>query len=597
MSINRQEFTNAGRDMLGRANNGETLTISRIVIGSGRAEDSSSLWPLTVLLNHELDVPINQKVDQGDGVLLVNCAFNSSRASDAFELCEVGVMARIGAETERLYSVANVLATGADHVDPDVESIHAFNIKIKIDRAEHVTIIIGDSSDILAENIGPEIVGPGWFHEKLANTLRFKRAVEGTGIELLNELETITISQKTLRINLDLYVPLNHPDAPGPEVAFPSLELALEHLLQYRIPANREATVHIAAGNFDILEGIEFNHPDASQVSIIGEPMQTVIGSNIRSAGPGIFDFTVPDSNLFPNAGDTVCIRAGSVDGRWSGIRNIVGAIGPTDVRASTAFQVIDYTTPVPGAFEVNYWPTVFRCTSSFLSLPYGLKLIRDLCIVGGTDVGVGISSGYVTLNNVGIRSFGITAVTGARASIIIIGSCSLGSSGIGARMTEGSTFVQNRPCQTLIVNGNSFAGFYIEYGSYLSLGPTNGPLDYDCMVPGNGTGIYCDSNGLARISAMTVALSANGLFAQTNGFIDVGVNGGPISVLNSTSDVVARTRAAIIGNRNGGTMNNASFSPPNSSLGADQGFIYILPIAGEEEEEEKPELPMEKVE
>jgi hypothetical protein len=282
MSITRQEFTNAGRDMLGRANAGETLSITRVVIGSGRATASSDLFPLIDLISPELDIEITQKTDQGDGVLLIDAVFNSDQASRAFELCEVGVMAHIGTEADRLYSVANVLATGADFVDPDAKSIHAFKIKVVIDRAPNVEIVIGESRDILAENIGAETVGPGVFKEKIANTLRFKRLVEGTSIELLDDGDSVTIGTKTLRVDLDLYVPLTHPDAPSQEVAFPTIQEALDYLSGLTIPDERRATINVAEGRHIITQTITPNHPSGRRIWIKGRP---VVNMPITVAG------------------------------------------------------------------------------------------------------------------------------------------------------------------------------------------------------------------------------------------------------------------------------------------------------------------------
>lgn len=185
MSLNRQEFTNGGRNMLGRANNGERLVIENVAIGSGQANQPSDLWPLTALINPQMRVPITRQADLGDGILLLDVAFNSSQATARFELREVGVRAGIGNETARLYSVANAFATGVDVVDPAVESIHAFKIKVVIDRATDVTVIIGESGDILAENIGAETIGGGLFKEKILNTLRFKRLTPGDNIQLI----------------------------------------------------------------------------------------------------------------------------------------------------------------------------------------------------------------------------------------------------------------------------------------------------------------------------------------------------------------------------------------------------------------------------
>jgi hypothetical protein len=299
MSINRQEFTTVGRDMLGRANNGEVLTITTVVVGEDRVTAPADLWPLTEIPGYVMDVVITQQIDQGDGVLLIDASFNSSQAPRAFELAGVGVMAHIAAEPDRLYSVANVLATGFDHVDPDVESIHAFKIKVVIDRATNVTVVIGTSQDIMGENIGAATVGAGVFSDKLANTLRFKRLVMGPNIEIDEDADTITIGLRTLEVDLDIYVPTTYAGMPAGAVTFDTIAEALDYLSNIQIPPERTATIHVDSGDFP--ESINITHPNSQQIIItgtLGPPItmsQAVINTNAPFAH--LVEITVNDNS------------------------------------------------------------------------------------------------------------------------------------------------------------------------------------------------------------------------------------------------------------------------------------------------------------
>ena len=293
MSLNRQEFTNAGRNMLGRANDGELLNIARIVVGEGVANLPNELWPLPALITHVMDVTITQRVDQGNGIMLIDGAFNSSQAPRAFDLRELGVMASVAGEAELLYSVANVLATGADHVDPAVESIHAFKVKILIDRATNVTITIGSSADIMGENIGAETIGPGWFAEKIANTLRFKRAIEGTGIELIDEPETVTIRTRSLEVDLDLLV----THTPVLPTHFADLPAALVYARQFAIPPERLINIRFAPGRWIHNSPVTINHPDCRRLRIMGAPQSRFqsnqVGQGARHVVNGYYDFDI----------------------------------------------------------------------------------------------------------------------------------------------------------------------------------------------------------------------------------------------------------------------------------------------------------------
>ena len=223
MSISLQHFTDAGRDMLGRANNGELLTFDTMVIGAGVAAAPADIYPLVALIDHRFDVTITNQVDQGDGILILDGVINSVDipAGQGFNLCELGLMAHIALEAPQLYSAANVMATTPDYIPDAVENptaVHAFKIKVVIDRATNVTVVLGTSTDIIAENMGPAldpngVAWPGVFHEKIANTLRFKRLTPGHGIEILEATAdpfNITIGQKVLKVNLNVYVPIGH---------------------------------------------------------------------------------------------------------------------------------------------------------------------------------------------------------------------------------------------------------------------------------------------------------------------------------------------------------------------------------------------------
>jgi hypothetical protein len=271
MSIAKQEFTNGGRTMLGRAQAGETLTISKIVVGSGVAAVPSDLWPLTAPIAQEMAINISTKRDMGNGVLLVEGSFRSDQAPGAFDLREAGVLAHIGAEADALYSIANVLATPPDHIDPAVPTVQVFKLKLIIDRipTDDLIVQIGPSEAVTGENVGADTVGAGVYKEAAGNVLRFKRLVEGTGIDLTETPDTVTIAIRTLQVDLDLYVPPTHPAAPGPEVCFPSIQAAHDHLLQYAIPSNRFARINVDGGTFHH-DGTTFTHPNSRQISLLG---------------------------------------------------------------------------------------------------------------------------------------------------------------------------------------------------------------------------------------------------------------------------------------------------------------------------------------
>jgi hypothetical protein len=503
MSINRQEFTNAGRDMLGRANAGETLAITGVVIGSGRANAPADLWPRTELFNHEMNVVIIQQVDQGDGILLVDAAFNSSQAPNAFELCELGVMAHIGTEADRLYSVANVLATGADNVDPAVESIHAFKIKVVIDRAPNVTVVIGTSGDILVENIGAETVGPGWFKEKIGNTLRFKRPVAGYGIELTeNPLDpfTVTIAQKVLTTDLDLYVPLTHPSG-TPVTRFSSIQDALDYLRPINIPPERTARINVDTFIQPITSPIRIEHPQSDRIEVLGtqgpETAITFVAFPGGSAGAYTLNINVIDSTPFA-VGDYVIIF-----GHSGNVALLNGFYRITLV--GSGFVQILFPYYRPGLAEIGAVTAFMRKMSSLIRVDVdavnaveiygnGLKLFRHFGLVGrGANSGDGLAV-HRNANLEWIGSTGFKTAQG-RGLLFTGGSSSIDS----CYVTDNQTGIYISGVGTVLAGNNCFINHNTAFNwrnesAYVILSACRG---HACHA---GSGLACNNQGWTQM-------------------------------------------------------------------------------------------------
>jgi hypothetical protein len=403
MSLSKQEFTDAGRSMLGRAQAGETLTVSRIVVGSGGASTPDQLWPLTDLIAHEMDVTISSTRDYGNGTLLVEGSFRSDTAPAAFQLREVGVTARIGAEADRLYSVANVLATPPDTVDPGSPSLQAFKIKLVIDRipAASLVIQIGPSENVIGQNLATDAEGPGVYKDAAGNVLSFKRLAAGTGIELLEDAaETfITIGAKVLKIDLDLYVPANHPNCPNANVGFPSVQAAHDFLLQYRIPAGRVARINVWSGTY-VSAPINFIHPDSPQIQLLGWPRQEYPISTtvyISATSKRVTLVATPPVGALA-AGMIVYLADSSGHSGGCRITAISGNVVTCSIlHRGTQGAVAPYTATVNGGRLCRY-PTVLECNDQNgqnFSFPNGLGLVNQVCFhkgcygIGGGNAGV----------------------------------------------------------------------------------------------------------------------------------------------------------------------------------------------------------------
>jgi len=399
MSIAQQNLTNAGRNILGRANAGEPLVISTVVVGDGPASQPSDVWPLNALIGLKNVCPIVQKRDLGEGVLIVEGLLSHKQILSAFELREVGVMARIGNEPDRLYCVANCFLEPPDTVSPSPTATSAFKIKILIDRATDVTIMIGSSSDILADNIGTDAIGPGLFSDKILNILRFKRLIEGQNIELEDGPETVKINAKggveIIEQDLTLYV-FKNPNPNNPLTEFPDLRAALLRAQTLQCPPNRFITIQHGVGVWTYNTPVVIYHPQGRQIRIRGAvPNKLISTGNISAATPPGTSFNLRRNITFAAAdaalinetdGLTLFSRSNSNAGiQWACASPCDGRTGNNAVFLNHAWPTNGITPGNSGAYSVMRYPTVLNFTSSSGLIIRGcsLGLLEDLFIQG----------------------------------------------------------------------------------------------------------------------------------------------------------------------------------------------------------------------
>jgi hypothetical protein len=574
MSLAKTEFTNAGRSMLGRAQNGETLTITKLVVGSGAALVPSDLWPLVVLIHPVLDVTISATRDYGNGTLLIEGSFNSEVLTAAFSLREIGVMAHIASEGDRLYAVANVFTDEPDVLDPAVPTVQALKVKLIIDRIPtgDVVVSIGESENVLGENVGADTVGPGPFKEAVGNVLRFKRFEEGPGISLIQDPteSKIKIQVRQLETNVDLYVPESHPGAPNPDVAFPSIQAAHDYLLQFAIPSSKIATIHVYKGTFTSNTAILINHPDAQQIVIIGEPRVDKVVASIAYVNATTKRLAIGDvSGLSATLRGYVANCAVP----WAGGGQILGTPRPNDVlmtiekRDSRA----DYTTAdTHSGIRFSYLPTVVICTASpstmnpVFSCPYGIARFENILAVGAW-AGFSLRDGSIKNCMVFGSTRGVNNAGGTvdLANECCFTQCDFGITGLGVVTAFDQTYIN--ACTTGIAPSGS--GFAI--GSI-----TGGMPDAIVYLVHNVYGILAVAGGQFQGGTLLYAYNDNGLVAQVRSVISVTAASNISAPLVNGIDLNARGMSYIEYQKGAGPT--PSCNPTAETIGNQNSFIHV---------------------
>ena len=559
MSLAKHEFTNAGRDMLGRAQAGEVLHFTKIAVGSGAAAAPSDLWPLTDPINEEMLVSISSQRNLGGGVLLVEGSFSSQSAPEPFSLREVGVYAAIASETPRLYSLANVFTDPPDFIDPTTPTVQAFKIKLIVDRVPTTSIVveIGPSEAIVLQNVGSDSDGHGIAKDAAGNVLPFKRLAAGPEIDISEDVaqNIITIGKKNLKTNVDLYVPQNYPGITDPTVLFPTVQAAHDSLLQYAIPPDKFANIHLYNGTFAVVPpGISFNHPDSMRIQLLGQPRVDKTVTSIIG-----FDVTRKDVTVTNAAGLAAAQRVylANCNAGWAGGCRILSThtnIMWCSVLSRDSRGIYTENDTATGR-RLSYYPSFLYYNGlpspgqPLINCPNGIGLLQNLTLEGG-DYVVLLGSNGGQLQNCAL--FGDPR-GGSSGALLVNGQTLLSGENVFCDATFG--IVGNAPLKAFdqtYVNGCSQgvtpapAGFAI---GEITTGLPNSityivrcGIAVNCSAGGTLTGgkyyFYCNDRGLQSIRLSTITMNPvnpsfpkfNGLdlYAQGMGYIEYALRGQP---------------------------------------------------------------------
>jgi hypothetical protein len=605
MSLSKHEFTNAGRSMLGRAQAGETLTVTKIVVGSGVAGAPSDLWPLTALISFKLNVTISSKRDFGNGTLLVEGNFRSDDASVAFDLREVGVMAHIGAEADRLYSVANVFAETPVHIDPAAPVITAFKIKLIVDRIPSTSLVvqIGPSEAVTGENVGTDTIGPGFYKESIGNVQRFKRAAAGVGMVITEDVaeNVITFSTKRLTANLDLYVPATYPGISDPDVLFPTIQAALDSVADLSIPTDKFVTIHVYSGNFVQTTTTVVDHPNASQIKIVGQDIvaRSITGV-ITTTGtvPNNLDVTVNvSSNAGITVGDVVEIFE-APDGRLETCGYVTSLPAGKVVLRIHSFFAPPASISAGPSCKLLIFPTQYRSNVAggltLFSCKQGIGLIKNFALrsteTSNANASAGISqiSGTGALENLAIlgfnTGFGVRSGNLTITPTIVCSQCN-----VGAQIAYAASCTVQPPnvvggWNRMIFTGNANYGVWISGGIYTPVGSAT-LTNAIC----NATGIRIDSGAFAhgQVGATTgginVAFNDRGVVAILGGVLLCTSDSTNFIAANTTFDLLALQGGQITVVHNVNTTGKYSVdgvtlqTMPQPAVGPSGGYISVL--------------------
>jgi hypothetical protein len=267
--------------------------------------------------------------------------------------------------------------------------VNTIEVTIKIDVAASIQVIINAGAQLSLQNIGPVEVGAGPWSYTQASIGYFKRFVQGPGLLITEDTDTITVGAKQLTSDLDLYVANGNPDI-SPD--FSTVQNAIDYLGQYLIPTTIRARINLSPQTFNISKAISLNHPNAGCITIQGPQNPTLAGNSITSITGGANNWSV----TFGGFADTSSVVVGG-------------------------YAIIDYINPTGGNNE---------------GIATGIFLVTA---VAATTVTVKVPYRGASLSITGVNSVRLTAIT---AIILANKDVSAFGSGTGIGLMQYIAFV-----------------------------------------------------------------------------------------------------------------------------------------------------------
>jgi hypothetical protein len=572
LEIKMADFSNltttlAGKALISGDLSGRVLSFTKMQAGDGTIIDDTAIPPLTAPISPKADMPITKITDNGDGTVTLTAVIASANVETGFDFRELGIMATLDGANETMFCYSNAYSE-YDYIPGAGEAsqvINSVTLTIIVDTNATVTCVIGDSSQIDAENIGPASVGAGWFAQKTGTVLQFKRLVQGPGIIVAEDPDKIQISQSILAQNVTLYVAPGNPDiTPN----FSTINNAVAYLKQFRIPAQFWATINVSGDTF--IGNATVDHVDALRIQLIGAPRRQVQFTAINPSG-GYKVITVT-SNTGLYVGQLVYLNGGTLDARWRGGCQIVAIGGLTITLTKELYHGNDFNTPQGGLSDcyLLWFPTVIK--NGQVILPYGIgNMTNFTCYPGnksGGIYGVRVSTGPSALSN--IMSYYSSAPISIGGDVTLSGDIAIAEGVYGLSIGAGGSAMMRHGC--LMVNSQEAYGIFPQSGGVAAVGWPDQASDGVVFI--NGCQCASLSLGNATLIMGNVYYFCNkiGLMGQSGGSVYCGGVGAPMYPGNNNLDLQAIDGAFIGYSRNGGAT--PSCSPAANTNGNSNSYI-----------------------
>lgn len=571
--------TNAGKALISGDLAGHSLRFTMMQAGDGTIPDVSHIPSLTSLIDPRANLPITALTDNRDGTVTLTAVISSANVPTGFDFRELGILASLDGAAATLFCYSNAF-DNTDYIPSRGESAQVINsctVTIIVDTNADITIVLGDSSQITAENIGPPSVGPGWYAQKVGTVLQFKRLVQGVNIDLIETPSTITISERMLDRDTNLFV---NPSFTNVSPNFSTIPNAVAYLKQYRLSANINVNINVSGDTYNHTGPITIDHLDAAQIRIFGATRRAVAVSAVTNVSP-LYKIATVASNTGLRVGQIVYLHGWSLLNPWRG-STVITEINGNNITLYKGYAGnIDFGTNQGGLTDVNlFWFPSFIFGNGFY-LPYGIGYLTDFTIdsgtsANGTTAGILCRGGIANVANI-LTYDNYCGIGCANSSMKLYGDIVLGIGKWGLEVDQGGSVEMGTG--SLIINGQTVAGIAIQNGGQAMVGINEASQTGFVALVGNNYGGHMWNSSILEIGNCWYSINLVGFNALIGAVISAGLVNTPVSIMvpqNNWADLVAGDGAFIGYSRCSGPV--PSTNPAANTVGNSNSFIRVSP-------------------
>jgi hypothetical protein len=518
------------------------ITETRVAFGSGFPGVSDYVPGYTNLKTFVMNGTVTGINNLVAGQLTVRSNISSANAPTTFNINEIGIFGKFAGGPETLLAYMTTGANTGDTMTPTgggTPVIKDYALLMKFQQAISSSGVI-QLNQVVGLHAGSHIsTGVDPIPVAVSTATGLVPVPGGTGLNGLVDTSPVTWVPILLAIttNTTLYVSTSGNDSTAlpnnPSFPWLTWQAAVNYLNPYFITPSAIVTISVGPGVFNIGSQISVNHPNGSQIQIVGSIANshniTALAGTGGTSGARTVTLTI-SGTVDISPGDYV-----TISGIFTSPQNQLNGIFPVaSVSGQNVTITIAITASLPSFGTVNTGTmqsikTVVNATGNNNGLvvgSFGLNLVKNIVFVGNGSSGIGVLSSFtINLTSVGVYSWTQGAIA------VNAGSCVLTNVFACFNFFVIAASQCSMSATNVVASYNTKYGFQLTGAAFLTIN--------SAWSLNNTSGILVGGNASVTATGLTCENNTNGISAGSGGTFQVTLSGSVTVLLNTTDLVV----------------------------------------------------------